>query len=702
MRALPSIFAAFVVSATSAAAQVPAAGEFRVNTTVQDDQGDASAAAAPNGDFVVVWTSRLVPLQDYNIFGQLYTADGARRGGEFRVNSFTTDMQRRARVAMRADGSFVVVWMNVATGGISAQRFDPAGGPLGGEFRVNSSFSGTAAAIATDPRGNAVVTWWSSTPQDPDGGVFARLVSPHGVPQASEFRVNTFTTFAQIIPEVAMAPSGDFVVAWVSALQDGSSYGVFGQRFSAAGTPVGAEFMAPTGTVGAQRNQSVDMDAQGNFVIVWDSYGNDGSGTGVFGQKFLASGARFGAEFRVNTYTSLGQFSPRVRMGETGAFVVTWSSFGQDGSNSGTFGQRFFSGTSPRGPEFRVNTFTTNAQYGGGVAADPAGNFTVTWSSMGQDGSGAGVYAQRYGGLIPAGLRLGGGDPVLEAGEAASLLPTWRNVSGAAQTLTGTLAGFGGPPPGGIPIVIDPDGDYATIPNGAAGEATGGYGIVMADPVPRPAAHWDGVVMERLQPDAQGQDKLWVLHIGESFSDVAPMSPFYPYVETAYHHGVMVECAPGQFCPTFAVPREQMAQMVLTAKSRTFVPPPCVFGQEMFGDVPASSPYCPWIEELVRRGVIAGCGGGNYCPLDLVTRESLAVYVLKTLEGIAYVPPACGTPVFADMPPSSPFCRWVEELARRQVVTGCGGGNYCPAVAVSREQMAVFIGVTFGLTLYGV
>jgi hypothetical protein len=57
--------------------------------------------------------------------------------------------------------------------------------------------------------------------------------------------------------------------------------------------------------------------------------------------------------------------------------------------------------------------------------------------------------------------------------------------------------------------------------------------------------------------------------------------------------------------------------------------------------------------------------------------------------------------MFADVPASSPFCRWIEELARRGVVSGCGGGNYCPSSAVTREQMSVFLAVTFGLQLYG-
>jgi hypothetical protein len=78
----------------------------------------------------------------------------------------------------------------------------------------------------------------------------------------------------------------------------------------------------------------------------------------------------------------------------------------------------------------------------------------------------------------------------------------------------------------------------------------------------------------------------------------------------------------------------------------------------------------------------------------------MAVFVLRTLDP-ALDPPVCTTPMFADVPASSPFCRWIEELARRGVVTGCGGGNFCPSAPVTREQMAVFLGATFGLALYG-
>jgi hypothetical protein len=113
-----------------------------------------------------------------------------------------------------------------------------------------------------------------------------------------------------------------------------------------------------------------------------------------------------------------------------------------------------------------------------------------------------------------------------------------------------------------------------------------------------------------------------------------------------------------------------------------------------------TSPFCAWVEELAGRGVVGGCGGGNFCPTSAVTRQQMPVFVLKTLDP-AFVPPACGTPMFGDVPASSVYCAYIEELARRGVVGGCGGGNYCPTAAVSRGQMSVFISVAFALTLYG-
>jgi hypothetical protein len=187
---------------------------------------------------------------------------------------------------------------------------------------------------------------------------------------------------------------------------------------------------------------------------------------------------------------------------------------------------------------------------------------------------------------------------------------------------------------------------------------------------------------------------LWQLYPW-SFMDVPPGMSFAPFVERLYAHGISNGCAEADYCPAAATTREQMAVLALRAEDRGFVPPPC--GVPRFSDVPAASPYCAWIEELARRGVIGGCAAGRYCPDAPVTRAEMALFTLATLEGAGYVPPACTTPLFADVPAASPACRWVEELARRGVVAGCGGGRYCPDTAVSRGDMAVFLVAGFGL-----
>jgi hypothetical protein len=124
------------------------------------------------------------------------------------------------------------------------------------------------------------------------------------------------------------------------------------------------------------------------------------------------------------------------------------------------------------------------------------------------------------------------------------------------------------------------------------------------------------------------------------------------------------------------------------------------FGESF--SVPKTSPFYPLVERILHRGVTGGCGATAYCPQSPVTREQVAVFTLAGKEGGLYSPQACSSPPFADLPTSSPFCRFVAELARRGVGGGCGSGNYCPADPVTREQMAVCVAVAFfGLDLYG-
>jgi hypothetical protein len=235
------------------------------------------------------------------------------------------------------------------------------------------------------------------------GFVVACLTSLVGIGPATaigtvgvELQVNTYTTEHQGYPAVAMSADGDFVVVWESADQDGSDYGVFAQLFASSGAPLGGEFQVNTYTYGAQRYPAVASEPDGDFVVVWQSLGQDGYNETVIGQRFASSGARVAGEFQINTYTFHSQYAPNIAMNATAAFVVVWtSSGGQDGDYRGIFAQRF-SGGVPVGVEFQIDAYTEGSPRFQVVAIDSDGDFVVAWEDLHRDGSENGVFARRF------------------------------------------------------------------------------------------------------------------------------------------------------------------------------------------------------------------------------------------------------------------------------------------------------------------
>ncbi len=314
--------------------------------------------------------------------------------------------------------------------------------------------------------------------------------------------------------------------------------------------------------------------------------------------------------------------------------------------------------------------------------------------------------------LSPVGLTvdafplLSDGNQVFEPGECVEVAPAWLWLD-SPDLLGGAASAFVGPDGPAYDLIID-SAFYGTVEPGEVVNCreTGSCYAVQIGPsgVTRPATHWDAILDEELfSKGGGGGFGTWTLHLGESFADVPRSSPFYRWVETLLHHGVTSGCSAAEYCPSGANSRAQMPVFVLkAAEGANYVPPACIEGEEVFVDVPATSPFCPWIEELARRGVIAGCGGGSYCPGDPVTRAQMAVFLLKTIEGAGYTPPPCGG-TFTDVPCPSTFADWIEELFVREIASGCSSEPpaYCPGTPVSRAQMAVLVTKAFGLALYG-
>jgi hypothetical protein len=298
---------------------------------------------------------------------------------------------------------------------------------------------------------------------------------------------------------------------------------------------------------------------------------------------------------------------------------------------------------------------------------------------------------------------------IFEPGETVWVDPSWTNPTAGTLTFSATATNFTGPA-GPAYVVVDGTAAYGATAPGATNDCFDATGDCYAFQVTgaRPAQHWDATFDEveasLSTPSTPGSVvKTWTLHIGDSFPDVPNTDAFYAFIENLFHNRVTGGCGGGNYCPTSPVTRAQMAVFLLKGEhGGTYAPPTC--SATMFTDEPCpGGPFVDWVNQLASEGISGGCGGGNYCPNNPVTRAQMAVFLLKAQHGSSYVPPAC-TGIFADVEctPTPAFAvDWIEQLSTEGITGGCGGGNYCPSAPNTRGQMAVFLVKTFGLQLYG-
>jgi hypothetical protein len=372
-------------SAAGAQAPVPVGAQFQVNTYTTGDQVAPSASMAPDGRFVVAWEgigTGAYPGRD--VSAQRYASDGSTAGAEFVVNTFGLYPQAAASAGAAANGDFVVAWTNafgfypdLSGPSIQLQRFASDGTPLGLEFQVNSyttnGQSGPSVAVAPD--GDFVVLWTSlgsfGTDMSSDSIQGQRYTSS-GATLGGEFQVNTYTTNSQSVPSVASAADGDFVVVWQSygSANDAGSFSIQGQRYASDGSAQGGEFQVNTYTTGHQTDASVSAGADGDFVVAWQSAGSaetDTSGTSIQARRYASDGSAQGGEFQVNSYTSDSQSLPSVAAFSDGSFAVAWGSNGSAGTDTSAASvqaQYYASDGAPVGAQFQVNSYTTTGSPG--------------------------------------------------------------------------------------------------------------------------------------------------------------------------------------------------------------------------------------------------------------------------------------------------------------------------------------------------
>jgi len=395
--------------ASPAQAQLVRGPEILVNAGTAGNQGAPDVAVAPDGHSVVVWVSGLAPA---NVMARVLGADGTPRTGDLRVSTNEPDFQDHPRVAMAANGNFVVVWQARASAAepsrVYGRRFNAAGQPLGPRFRLGTGYhlEQFEPDVASAPNGRFVVAWTENDgkfqPQgEPMTDVLARRFAADGHALGTDW-IAAGGWYNQYSPSLAMNASGAFVIAVEAydesdAHDDGSTY-VFAMTYGPDGKLLHS--IAPAGVlVFEQTGPAVALADDGSTILAWeDSQADDsgdegywGNAPGILAERFDAAGTRTGNVIHVNTTILNVQEEPFLAMAPNG-FLAVWTSHGTPG---GVLVQRFALDGSKIGPETVLPTWTDGYQNLPVVAVAPNGRGLAVWQSAGRDGDGLGVAARR-------------------------------------------------------------------------------------------------------------------------------------------------------------------------------------------------------------------------------------------------------------------------------------------------------------------
>lgn len=258
--------------------------EFRISQV--KGAGNSDVAIDDSGELAFVWAQ-----SSYHIRKRYYDADGTPKADSARVNTTNIVANTHPSVAMGGGGS-LVTWNGDpddwrTNSDIYAQRYDGDGNPVGDEFIVNSTRSGSQSlsAAAMNNDGESLIVW-------SDGDIFAQIYDSNGAAVGWEFQVNTYTASIQWFSEIAMNDDGQFVAVWESNGQDGSGYGIFAE----VGTI--PEFATRIGDANHDWIVSADdfASVQANFGNTGDSWiPGDANGTGtVSADDYISVQGNFG------------------------------------------------------------------------------------------------------------------------------------------------------------------------------------------------------------------------------------------------------------------------------------------------------------------------------------------------------------------------------------------------------------------------
>lgn len=344
-----------------------------VNDFTDFDQVDPRITVLADGGWVVTYAAEGTDGAGYGIFQQRFDAAANQVGPEFLVNTNVVGDQTNPVVTSLPDGGWVVCWTDGT--GIFQQRFDVFGERTGGEELVNALTGQLGVpSITTLADGGWAITFSSNAADLGNPGISVVRFTPDGVNQGEAF-ITLGSSEIHVLPAIAGLGDGGWLVTWT--VEDGAEFDVLQQRFDATGLELGFPEVVNTFTANDQGNPAVAALADGGWVVVWESGGQDATLRTIYQQQYDAYGSPVGGEVRVSPAAMQAEEHPDVTALADGGWIVSWEE--GDANGLGLYQQRFDARGNPVGSATLINVTQTGTQQSAALAALPDGSWLTVW-----------------------------------------------------------------------------------------------------------------------------------------------------------------------------------------------------------------------------------------------------------------------------------------------------------------------------------
>jgi hypothetical protein len=289
---------------------------------------------------------------------------------------------------------------------------------------------------------------------------------------------------------------------------------------------------------------------------------------------------------------------------------------------------------------------------------------------------------------------------VLDPGETVLVETSWKNPTSNPLSLGGSAEQINGPPPQSQYSIVKGTATYGTITPGAAVNCFDSASDCYQVRVANPASRPTAHWHVNLAEHVGGVNRASWLLHIGGSFEDVPANDPYYRSVENVFHNGITRGCGGDKYCPAEVVTRAQMSIFLLKSKLGSGFVPPRATGQMFSDVPADAFAAAYIEEMARAEITTGCGGGKFCPSDPVTRAQMAIFLLRTSHGPGYSPPPASGTVFVDVPADSFGAKWIEQLALEGITGGCGGGSFCPNTQVARAPMSTFLVRTFHLQLY--